>query len=51
METRGDVIVRRLWDRQTDAIIDVKFGGADADIYRFEPTKNLLAQGGENKEV
>ena len=30
-ETRGDVMVRGLWDRQVDTIIDVKLGDADAD--------------------
>ena len=44
METRGDVPIRGLWDRQTYAIIDVKLGDADTDTYRFESTKNLLAQ-------
>ena len=42
METRGDVLIRGLWDRQTDAIIDVKIGNADADTYRFEAMVMLL---------
>ena len=36
METRGDVMIRGLWGQQTDAIIDVTLGDADADSYRFE---------------
>ena len=32
-DTRGDVIMRGLWNRQVDAIIDVKLGDADADRY------------------
>ena len=31
----GDVMIWGLWDRQTDAIINVKLGDADADTYRF----------------
>ena len=31
-----------LWDRQAEAIIDVKIGDADTDSYRFEPMVNLL---------
>ena len=30
-DTRGDVMIRGLWYRQVDAIIDVKLGDADAD--------------------
>ena len=28
-DTMGDVLIRRLWERQTDAIIDVIFGDAN----------------------
>ena len=42
METRGDIPIRGIWDRQTNATIDVKLGDADADIYRFEPMEKLL---------
>ena len=32
--TRGDVMIRGLWYRQFDAIIDVKLGDSDADTYK-----------------
>ena len=32
-ETRGDVLIRRLWEIQTDAIIDIRFGDAGAETY------------------
>ena len=35
-------MVRGLWDRQVDAIIDVKLGDADADSYKYEPMAALL---------
>ena len=41
-ETRGEVMTRGLWDRQVDATIDVKLGDADADTYKYEPTKSLV---------
>ena len=42
LKTRGDVIIRGLWDRQTDAIINVKLGDSDTDTYKFEPMETLL---------
>ena len=39
---RGDVIIRVLWDVQTEAIIDVKLGDADTDYYKYEPMTALL---------
>ena len=30
-DTRGDVMIQVLWDRQVDAIIDVKLGDSEAD--------------------
>ena len=42
--TRGDVIVRGVWDRQVDAIIDVKLGDSDADTYKYEPMTVLLTR-------
>ena len=42
METRGDVMIRLLWDRQINAIIDIKLGNADADSYIFDPIVALL---------
>ena len=43
MEIRGDVLTWRLWDRQTNTIIDVKLGNTDADTYRFEPMVTIVA--------
>ena len=43
METRGDVLIWILWEIQTDAIIEVRFGDADADTYKYEPMYKLLA--------
>ena len=43
-ETRGDVMIRGLWDRKIDAIIDVKLGDADAYSYSYEPMAELLAR-------
>ena len=37
-------MVRGLWGRQFDAIIDVKLGDADADSYKYEPMTSLLAR-------
>ena len=42
MDKRGDVMIRYLWDRQVDAIIDVKLRDADADTYKYEPMTSLL---------
>ena len=36
-------MVRSLWDRHADAIIDVKPGIADAYPYKFDPMAELLA--------
>ena len=42
METRGDVLIWGLWDRQTGAIVDIKLGDADVDTYRFDPMVTFL---------
>ena len=42
LETRGDILIRGLWERWADAIIDVKLGDADAETYRFELMVVLL---------
>ena len=39
----GDVMIQDLWDFQVNAIIDVKLGDADADMYKYEPMTSLLA--------
>ena len=44
METRGDFIIRGLWEIQTDAIINVIFGDSDTDTYKKEATGKLLAR-------
>ena len=36
LDTRGDVLTRRLWESQTDTIIDVRFGDSDANTYKYE---------------
>ena len=35
-------MVRGLWDRQVEAIIDIKIGDIDADYYKYEPMAALL---------
>ena len=42
-DSRGDVMIRGLWDRQVDAIIDVWLGDAGADMYKHEPMTKLPA--------
>ena len=37
-------MIQSLWDRQVDAIIDVKLGEADVDSYKYKPTTALLAR-------
>ena len=41
-ETKEDVMTQGLWYRQADAIVDVKFGDADTDSYKYEPMATLL---------
>ena len=43
-KTWGDVMIQVLWDRQFDAIIDVKVGDDDADTYKYKPMIALLAR-------
>ena len=49
MDTRGGVLVRGLWERQTGTIIDVKIGDAGANTYRFDPIVMLLGWWEKNK--
>ena len=35
-------MVRGLWDRQLEAIIDIKIGDIDTDYYKYEPMAALL---------
>ena len=37
-------MIRGLLDRQVDAIIDVKLGDDDADMYNYEQMTSLLAR-------
>ena len=37
-------MIRRLWYCQVDAIIDVKLGDAEADMYKYEPMTVLMAR-------
>ena len=41
-ETRGDVIIQGLWDRNSDAIIYVKLGDSDADSYKYDTMPALM---------
>ena len=41
-ETQGNVLIRVLWEIQTDSIIDVKFGDADAETYVKKGMDTLL---------
>ena len=41
-ETQGDVLIRGLWEIQTDDIIDVRFIDSDADTYVKEGMDTLL---------
>ena len=50
MEIRGDVLIRGLWESQTDAIIDVRFGDLDADTYKHKPMDKLLARWEKRKK-
>ena len=43
LDTKGDVFIQGWWEIQTNAIIGVRFGYADADTYKYYPMKNLLA--------
>ena len=43
-DTRGDVMIQGLWDRQVDAILDVKLGYSDTDTYKYDTITSLLAR-------
>ena len=36
--------IQGLWDRQFDAIIDIKLGYANEDTYKYEPIISLLTR-------
>ena len=50
LDTRGDVLIRGLWDRQTDNIINAKVGNYGAYTYGLEPMVTLLAQWDKKKK-
>ena len=50
LETRGYVLIWGVYDRHTNATIDVKLGNADIDTYIFEPMKTLLARWKKTKK-
>ena len=43
-------MVRYLWDRQADVIIDIKLGDYDADSYKYEPMVSDLSLAGHNQK-
>ena len=38
------MMIEGLWDRQVDAIIDVKLGDSDTDTYKYKPMISLLVR-------
>ena len=48
-DTWGDVMIRGLWDQQSNSIIDVKLNNADADSYKHDPMAALLVLVGNNQ--
>ena len=42
-ETQGDVPIRGLWESQTEVILDVSFGDADAETWKPVRIDKLLA--------
>ena len=44
LETRNDIIIRGLWERQTESIIGVIFGDLDAYTYNHELMDKLLSR-------
>ena len=43
-------MIRGLWDRWADAIIDVKLGNTNAYSYKYKPMAELLSWWGEIKK-
>ena len=42
LDTRGDVLIRGLWEIQTDSIINVIFGDSGVDTYKYDLMDKLL---------
>ena len=51
LDTISNVLIRGLWEIQTGAIIDVRFGDADVYTYKYEPVDNLLDHLDKRKRV
>ena len=43
-DSRGDVTIQGLWDRQVESLIYVKLGDDDVDTYKYEAMTSLLAR-------
>ena len=43
-ETWGDVLIKGLWEIHTDAIIDIRFGDADGEIYVKEGMDTIFTR-------
>ena len=41
-ENKGNFIIRRIWEHQNDAIIEVRFGDTDCDPYNKDPMVRLI---------
>ena len=50
MDTIGNTLIRGLCESQTDAIIDVRFGDADADTYKHKPIDKLVTRREKEKK-
>ena len=42
LDTRGDILIRRLLEIYTGDIIDTRFGDAEADTYKHKPMDKIL---------
>ena len=42
METREYILIQGLWESQTDAINDIRFGDSENETYKKKPMKPLL---------
>ena len=49
-ETRGDFSIQGLWDIQTEAIIDIRFGNTDAETWNPVIIEKLLVGWEKNKK-
>ena len=50
LDTRGDLLIRGLWDIQTDNIINAKVGNSGEYTYSLEPMVTLLDRWDKNKK-